>query len=77
MKWKLVQEDNVHLIKSEDGNTVCYIDKSAVNAYGKIIEKSMNMYAAILDYMQDIEKNKFQPKKTYNRFKEIIDRIED
>ena len=74
MSWKLSGD---FFINDMDAlKTVCTIEPAYANKYGKIIEKAPEMFAAIKEFIDKVDHGSLKPKEAYNKFKNIIDRIE-
>jgi hypothetical protein len=60
----------------EEKRVICYCDKEISDKEANIISNAPEMYEAILDFINKIDSGDgLKPKKAYNDFKAIMDRI--
>ncbi len=85
VKWNLIKERVVTnetesvscIIEDENGKVICAIDSEMADAYGKMIQKAPEMFAAIKQFIEGIDNGKLKPRETYNKFSEIISRVKE
>ncbi len=75
MKWKIKNGT----VEDEHGVRVCILSENASDYHIALIKNASDMFDAIMDYSQSLERTgqPRNPKKHYNNFQKIIERITD
>jgi len=75
MKWK----SKNGIVEDDDGAIVCVLSENATAHHIALIKNASDMFVAIMDYLQSVESTSHprNPKKHYNNFQKIIERITD
>jgi len=75
MKWTIKDR----IVKDEHDEIVCLLSESASDYHIALIRNASDMFDAIMDYNQSIENTRLprNPKKHYEKFKKIEEKIND
>jgi hypothetical protein len=75
MKWEIKNG----IVQDEDGAVVCVMSENATELHIALIKNASDMFDAIMDYLQSVESTSHprNPKKHYNKFQKIFERIND
>jgi hypothetical protein len=75
MKWEIKNG----IVKDEHGEIVCLLSENASAYHIALIKNASDMFDAIMNYNQSIENTRLprNPKKHYEEFKKIEEKIND
>jgi hypothetical protein len=71
MKWQ--EESN--MVTDENGRLVCMFPDDADKQEKVLVKRAPEMFQAINEYVDTIESGEYAGKKTFNKFKSLLDKI--